>query len=78
MVPLSSFIVIAAAIGTVFCLFAGDYYFRYLDEKKKPVDPISLQNSINHPFEEAGDEIQLSFIDFESKYEMTRDNDLAA
>lgn len=78
MVPLSSFIVIAAALGTVVCLFAGDYYFRYLDEKKRPIDPVKLPINSDYPFEGVNDEIQLSLIDVESEYEITADNDLAA
>ena len=28
-----SLVILAAAIGTVVCLFAGDYYYRYIDRK---------------------------------------------
>ena len=28
-----SLVILAAAIGAVVCLFAGDYYYRYIDNK---------------------------------------------
>ena len=61
MTPENSFIVIIAAIGAVILLFAGDYYYRYLDNKRVPLTPVEIDNESE--VLELHDGIQLSFLE---------------
>ena len=46
-----SLIILFSAIGAVISLFAGDYYFRYLDKRSERLVQLEVQNN-------AGDQLR--------------------
>lgn len=59
MIPANSYIIIIAAVGAVISLFAGDYYFRYLDNKRGPMSPVEIEDDRENL--DLPENIQLSF-----------------
>jgi len=76
LIPADSFIIIIVAIGAVILLFVGDYYYRYLDNKRRLLTLLEIEN--DSEMLELHEGIQLSFPEDEEISEDLDSDNLAA